>query len=77
MPETIIIEAELDLGWLLTPQTMALNILGIRKTLPGLKSFYRAGQWVEPGGTLSLAAVSARNVIQMICRAAGRSFGVP
>jgi phytoene dehydrogenase-like protein len=61
-------------GWLLTRQTMALNIAGISKTLPGLKNFYMAGQWVEPGGTLSLAAVSARNVIQMICRAAGKSF---
>jgi len=63
-------------GWLLTRQTMALNILGIGKTLPGLKNFYMAGQWVEPGGTLSLAAVSARNVIQMICRSTGRTFGV-
>jgi len=61
-------------GWLLTKQTMPLMILGVRKTLPGLRNFYLAGQWVEPGGSLPLAAMSGRNAIQMICHQDGRPF---
>ena len=56
-------------GWLLTKRTMPLNILGINKTLPGLKNFYLIGQWVEPGGSLPLAASSGKNAIRMICHA--------
>ncbi len=54
-------------GWLLTKQTLPMMILGVPKTLPGLKNFYLAGQWVEPGGTVTLAAASGKNVIQTIC----------
>jgi phytoene dehydrogenase-like protein len=61
-------------GWLLTKRTMPLNILGISKTLPGLKNFYLVGQWVEPGGSLPLAASSGRNVIRMICHADNKPF---
>lgn len=61
-------------GWLLTKQTMPLNITGISKTLPGLKDFYMIGQWVEPGGSLPTAASSGRNAIRMICHADGRPF---
>ncbi len=61
-------------GWLLTKSTMKLMLLGMSKTLPGLKNFYMAGQWVEPGGSVPLAALSARNVIQLICHADGRQF---
>jgi phytoene dehydrogenase-like protein len=61
-------------GWLLTKRTMPLNILGISKTLPGLKNFYLVGQWVEPGGSLPLAACSGRNSIRMICHADKKPF---
>jgi phytoene dehydrogenase-like protein len=61
-------------GWLLTRQTMKLMLRGMSKTLPRLKNFYMAGQWVEPGGSVPLAAQSARNVIQLICHADGREF---
>lgn len=61
-------------GWLLNKKTMRMMLLGMRKTLPGLDNCYLAGQWVEPGGSLPLAAISGRNVIQMICRADGRPF---
>jgi phytoene dehydrogenase-like protein len=61
-------------GWLLTKRTMPLNILGISKTLPGLKNFFLIGQWVEPGGSLPLAASSGRNVIRIICDADGKPF---
>jgi phytoene dehydrogenase-like protein len=51
-------------GWLPTPQ-----ILGRRLpyTLPGLKNFYMAGQWVETGGGLPPCALSGRYVTQLIC----------
>ncbi|MBI4731111.1 MAG: NAD(P)/FAD-dependent oxidoreductase, partial [Chloroflexi bacterium] len=54
-------------GWLLAKETVPLMIQGVPKTLPGLKNFWMAGQWVEPGGTVSLAAASGRNVVQLIC----------
>ena len=44
------------------------------KTLPGLKSFYMAGQWVEPGGGVPTAALSGRNVMQIICKRERRAF---
>jgi phytoene dehydrogenase-like protein len=44
------------------------------KTLPGLESFYMAGQWVEPGGGLPPAAMSGRSVIHTICKQDKRPF---
>lgn len=54
-------------GFLLTKKTMPLLIQGVPKTLPKVKNFFMAGQWVEPGGTVSSAAASGRQVIQLIC----------
>lgn len=42
-------------------------ILGMRKTLPGLDNFYLAGQWVEPGGSVPVVAMSGRNAVRLIC----------
>lgn len=61
-------------GWLLTKDTMRMMLLGIGKTLPGLDNFYLAGQWVEPGGSLPLAAASGRNAIQLVCHRDGKPF---
>ena len=61
-------------GWLLTKETMPLLIRGVPKTLPNLKRFYMAGHWVEPGGSLPLAAASGKNVVQLICHAEGKPF---
>lgn len=61
-------------GWLLTKNTMPMMIRGMGQTLPGLKNFYMAGQWVEPGGTVSMSAMSGRNAIQLICHADGHPF---
>lgn len=63
-------------GWLLTKETAPMMITGIPKSLPGLSHFYLAGQWVEPGGTVSLAAASGKNAIQLICAELGKSFVV-
>lgn len=58
-------------GWLLTPQTWRLRM---KKTLPGLDNFYMAGHWIEPGGGLPPAAISGRNVIQILCKRDKKPF---
>jgi phytoene dehydrogenase-like protein len=64
-------------GWLLTPQTLPLMLKGIRKTLPGLHRFYMIGQWVEPGGSVPIVAMSGRNIIQQICHEDQKRFIAP
>ena len=61
-------------GWLLTDKTMMMMVRGMSKRVPGLKNFYMAGQWVEPGGSVPIVAMSGRNVIQLLCDADGREF---
>jgi phytoene dehydrogenase-like protein len=58
-------------GWLPGAQGLMTRM---SKTLPGLDNFYMAGQWVEPGGGLPTAAMSGRNVIQIICKRDKRPF---
>ncbi len=58
-------------GWLPTPRTLRLRM---SKTLPGLYDFYMVGQWVQPGGGLPPAGMSARHVLQMICREDNKRF---
>lgn len=58
-------------GWLITNKTFSMRM---SKTLPGLKNFYMAGQWVEPGGGVPTAAMSGRNVIQIICKRDQKPF---
>jgi phytoene dehydrogenase-like protein len=58
-------------GWLWTKVSMNLSL---PQVLPGLRSFYLAGQWVAPGGGLPGAALSARKAVQLMCKAEGRSF---
>lgn len=59
------------IGWDLTPETF---MMPMNKTLPGLRNFYLAGQWVTPGGGLPTVALSGRNVVQLICRRDKRPF---
>ncbi|MBW1976239.1 MAG: NAD(P)/FAD-dependent oxidoreductase [Deltaproteobacteria bacterium] len=59
------------LGWNCTVDTF---FMPMGKTLPGLDGFYMAGQWVEPGGGVPMAAVSGRNVIQLICKRDKKPF---
>jgi phytoene dehydrogenase-like protein len=62
-------------GWVITTETVSMIMgPGMSKTLPGLESFYMAGQWVQPGGGVPTAAMSGRKVIQMICEADGKPF---
>lgn len=61
-------------GWLLTTKTMGMMGRGMEKTLPGLSNLFMAGQWVEPGGGVPTAAMSARGVIQLICKQDEKAF---
>jgi len=58
-------------GWDCTTENI---FMPMRKNLPGLKNFYMAGQWVEPGGSISTVAVSGRNVIQLVCKKDKKPF---
>jgi phytoene dehydrogenase-like protein len=58
-------------GWLISTKTLRMRM---KKTLPGLKNFYMAGQWVEPGGSLPTALMSGRNVIQILCKNNNKEF---
>jgi phytoene dehydrogenase-like protein len=59
------------MGWADTTQTL-LKLMS--RTLPGLGSFYMAGQWVHQGGGVSSAVTSGRHVMQVICKQDKRRF---
>ena len=61
-------------GWLITPQNAYTLMKPMPQTLPGLKSFYMCGQWVEPGGGLPTSIMSARRLMKQICREDGTRF---
>ena len=58
-------------GWLPTPRVLGRRL---PRSLPGLKNFYLAGHWIDPGGGLPPAALSARYAAQMICARDGKVF---
>jgi phytoene dehydrogenase-like protein len=47
---------------------------GLKKQLPGLKKLFLAGQWVEPGGSVPISAMSGRNAVWEICSQDGQPF---
>lgn len=55
------------------PSSRNLNTY-LKPTLPGLKRFYMAGQWLFPGGGLPPAGQSGKWVIQMICKKEKQKF---
>lgn len=59
-------------GWY--PPGDILSGAPLPKELPGLGNFYMIGQWVEPGGGLPPAALSGRNVAQIICKRDGKKL---
>jgi phytoene dehydrogenase-like protein len=40
----------------------------LKKELPGLKNFYMIGQWTTPGGGVSTAFQSGRDITRIICK---------
>lgn len=58
-------------GWIETTRTLTMRM---SQMLPGLRDFYMAGQWVQPGGSVPAVAMSGRNAVQIICHRDGREF---
>jgi phytoene dehydrogenase-like protein len=58
-------------GWLPTGEVVRQHP---SKTLPGLRKFHMAGQWVEPGGGIPPAVMSGRHVLELVCREDGMRF---
>ena len=52
-------------GWLLTP---GMAFKPLRNTLPGLRRFLMAGQWVMPGGGFPSGLLTARLAVRTLCR---------
>ena len=61
-------------GWLVTKDTMMMMVQGLEKTLSSLNNFYLTGQWVEPGGSVPIVAISGCGAIQTICHEDERPF---
>ena len=61
------------IGFAMTPERLGGYV---KKTLPGLKNFYMAGQWLEPGGGVVIAVHSARQTVQLLCHHDGKDFQV-
>lgn len=58
-------------GWYITPDNLRTNPL---RRLPGLSGLWMAGQWTAPFTGTVLAALTGRQVIQLICRQDRRRF---
>lgn len=58
-------------GFLPSTKNLMKNL---KMVLPGLKSFYMAGQWLFPGGGLPPAGQSGKWVIQVICKKEKQKF---
>jgi phytoene dehydrogenase-like protein len=60
-------------GWNWLPSLIPESI---KKELPGLKNFYLIGQWTTPGGGVSTAFLSGRDITRIICKRDKRLFRV-
>jgi len=59
------------MGWSPTPRALRT---AFKKTLPGLKNFYMAGQWVMPGGGVPPCFYAGRHVVQLMCKRDRKEF---
>jgi phytoene dehydrogenase-like protein len=60
-------------GWLVEPGD---SFKPLRNTLPGLKRFVMAGQWVMPGGGLPSGPMTAKPAVKWICKQDHMHFDV-
>lgn len=58
-------------GWYITPENMRANPL---RTLPGLAGLYMAGQWTAPFTGTVIAALTGRQVVELLCHNARKRF---
>jgi phytoene dehydrogenase-like protein len=61
-------------GWLITPDNASVLMKPMSQILAGLNNFYMCGQWVEPGGGLPTAVMSAKRLIKKICKEDRQKF---
>ncbi len=59
-------------GWYITPENIRKQ--GFLRTLPGLSGLYMVGQWTAPFTGTIMAAVSGRQLVQLLCREQKREF---
>lgn len=59
-------------GWYVTPENM--NKMSALRSLPGLSGFHMVGQWTVPFSGTVMAALSGRQLVQLLCRSDGRPF---
>jgi phytoene dehydrogenase-like protein len=61
-------------GWLITPENSSVILKKMPQTIPGLNHFFMCGQWVEPGGGLPTAIMSAKRLLKSICKLDKKKF---
>jgi phytoene dehydrogenase-like protein len=59
-------------GWYVTPENM-MDQSPVR-ALPGLSDFYMVGQWTAPFTGTVMAALSARQLVELLCRQDSKAF---
>lgn len=59
-------------GWYITAENARAQPL---RTLPGLSDLYMAGQWTAPFTGTVMAALTGRQVVQLLCTRDGVDFG--
>jgi phytoene dehydrogenase-like protein len=59
-------------GWYITPENMKRQAM--LRSLPGLSGFYMVGQWTIPFSGTVMAALSGRQLIQLLCKRNGKPF---
>jgi phytoene dehydrogenase-like protein len=59
-------------GWYRTPENM--KKMTPLRSLPGLSGFYMVGHWTAPFTGVLMAALSGRQLIQLLCKRSGRPF---
>lgn len=58
-------------GWYITTDNMRRNPL---RSLPGLSDFYMVGQWTAPFTGTVMAALSGRQIVQLLCKRDNKKF---
>jgi len=59
-------------GWYITPENL-MDMQPLRN-LPGLEDLFMVGQWTMPFTGTVMAALSGRQVIQIMCKKEGKKF---
>ena len=59
-------------GWYVTPEN--IRDQSPLRELPGLSGFYMVGQWTAPFTGTVMAALSGRQLVELLCRRDGKAF---